>query len=73
MTVRMTRLATWEYRADYSPLHRLGLRYRGVCHMNPWWLLMIVPGSILVGAIGLVLTMWFTRNIFPTLFVGDDF
>lgn len=41
--------------------------------MNPWWLIAIIPASIIAGMIGFVLLCWFTRNIFPTLFVGDDF
>lgn len=41
--------------------------------MNPWWLLLIVPGSIAGGAVALLALFWFTRNIFPTLFAPDDF
>lgn len=40
--------------------------------MNPWWLILIVPGSFAAGMVGLVAIAWFTRNIFPTIFVGDD-
>lgn len=41
--------------------------------LNPWWLVAIVPASIVAGMIGFVLLCWFTRNVFPTLFVPDDF
>ncbi len=41
--------------------------------MNPWWLLLIVLGSFVGGMVGLLALFWFTRNVFPTLFVPDDF
>lgn len=41
--------------------------------MNPWWLLLIVPVSVLVGMVGVLALFWFTRSIFPTLFAPDDF
>lgn len=41
--------------------------------MNPYWLLLIVPGAFLAGMVGFVSACWFTRNIFPTLFIPDDF
>jgi hypothetical protein len=40
--------------------------------MNPWWLTVIVPASILLGGVGLIALAWFTRDVFPTLFVPSD-
>ena len=40
--------------------------------MNPWWLVLIVPLSITGGAAGLIALAWFTRDIFPTLFISSD-
>ena len=41
--------------------------------MNPWWLLLIVPGAALGGVVALIVVAWFTRNLFPTFFMPDDF
>lgn len=41
--------------------------------MNPWWLGLIIPGAFFAGMVGFVMICWFTRNIFPTLFMPDDF
>ena len=40
--------------------------------MNFWWLTAIILASWFGGAAALIALAWFTRDIFPTIFVPSD-